>query len=262
MRIVVCIKQVPGTTEVKIDPETRTLIRSGITNVINPFDTYALEEAMRIRERLGEGEVIAMTMGPPQAVDILKEALSLGVDHGRLISDRAFAGSDTLATAYALSLAVKKLAEVDLILCGKQAIDGDTAQVGPSLAERLGIPYITWVRRVRKIDRHRVVAERMMDDGCEVVEAPLPALLTVVKDINLPRVPSLRGKMRARDTQIPIWNAEILAPEPQQVGLDGSPTQVANIFIPTVKGRGELFKGTVAEQVDQLYNRLESLNIV
>ncbi|MBN2416652.1 electron transfer flavoprotein subunit beta/FixA family protein [bacterium] len=249
MNIVVCIKQVPDTAEVRIDPETNTLIREGVASILNPFDTYALEEALQIREKLG-GTVTAVTMGPPQAEAILREAVSMGVDRTLLISDRAFAGADTLATSYTLAKAIEKIGQVDLILCGKQAIDGDTAQVGPGIAVHLGIPQIIFVRKIREISEEKLVAERMIESGAEVVESSLPALVSVVKDINTPRLPSLRGRMAAKNAEIPVWTAADLAVEEARLGLKGSPTWVHKIFSPPAKTGGKVFTGEAADIVD------------
>ena len=191
---------------------------------MNPYDQHALEEAVRLKEQHG-GEVTALTMGPPQAESMLREAVSLGADHVVLASDRAFAGADTWATAYTLEYSLKKLGQFDLILCGKQAIDGDTAQVGPGLATRLDIPYVTCVQKIREVSESGLVVERMMDDGYDVVAVDFPALLTVVKDINDPRVPSLKGKMRAKKAEIKVLSANDIEAEQTCIGLPGSPTQ-------------------------------------
>lgn len=196
MKIVVCVKQVPETTEVKINPQTNTLIREGVASILNPFDLYAVEEAIRIKEKLG-GTVIVLSMGPPQVAESLKETIAMGVDEAVLLSDRAFAGSDTLATSYALAKAVEKIGEVNLIICGKQAIDGDTAQVGPELAEKLGMPHLTYIKKINEINETQITAERMNEDGFERVQMPLPGLITVVKEINEPRMPSLKEIGRA-----------------------------------------------------------------
>ena len=195
MDIIVCIKQVPDTTDVRIDPMTNTLIREGVQSIINPFDMYAIEEGIQLKERFG-GNVIVVTMGPPQAEAALREAISLGADEGILVSDRAFAGSDTWATSYTLAAAIKKIGGFDLIICGKQASDGDTAQVGPGIAAHLDLPQVTYVKKVENIDEKHAKVERMTEEGYEVVETPLPCLLTVVKEINEPRLPSLKGMMR------------------------------------------------------------------
>jgi electron transfer flavoprotein beta subunit len=261
LKIVVCVKQVPGTTEVKMNPETNTLIREGIPNVINPFDLYAIEEALCLKERFG-GTVTAICMGPPSAKEQLREAIGLGVDESVLISDRAFAGADTLATSYTLAKAIEKIGEVDLVLVGKQAIDGDTAQVGPETAENLGWPHLTYVRKINDVASDLLIAERMTDDGYERIELKLPALLTVVKEINEPRLPSLKGKMRAKKAEIPMWGPEDLGVESSRIGLNGSPTQVWKTFIPDHRVEGEVFDGTVSEQVKMLVQRLIEKNII
>ncbi len=255
MKIIVCVKQVPDAKDVKLDPKTNTLSREGVESIMNPFDQHALEEAVRIKEAQG-GEVTVITMGPPQAEAVLRDAVACGADNAVLISDRAFAGSDTWATSYTLGRAVKKLGEFDLVLCGKQAIDGDTAQVGPGLATRLGIPFVTCVQKIRETDGNTVIVERMMDDGYDVVKASLPLLLTVVKDINEPRVPSLKGKMKAKKANITMLSAADLEAEATCIGLPGSPTQVVNVFPPEPRGNKEIFTGSVDEQVDKLVAKL------
>jgi len=201
MNIVVCIKQVPGTTEIKIDPQTNTLVREGVESIINPFDCYALEEAVRLRERYG-GKVTVISMGPPQAEEALRETISLGADETILLSDRAFAGSDTWATAYVLSRAMARIADYDVIICGRQTLDGDTGQVGPGLSEMLGIPFVAYVSRVEEIRDGYIRVQRMVEEGYETIEMALPAVITVVKEINVPRLPSLRGSMKAKTAQI------------------------------------------------------------
>ncbi|NQU40882.1 MAG: electron transfer flavoprotein subunit beta/FixA family protein [Lentisphaerae bacterium] len=258
MHFVVCIKQVPDKTDVKINPETNTLMREGVESIVNPFDTYAIEEAVRLKARVG-GTVTAISMGPPQADAVLREAISMGVDAGILISDRAFAGSDTWATSYTLSQAIKKLGDVDLILCGKQASDGDTAQVGPGIATHLDLPQITYVRKIEEIEEGRIVAERLLESGYEVIESSLPCLLTVVKEINEPRLPSLKGKMAARKADILVWTAADLDCDPTKLGLDGSPTKVVTIFTPPPRGGGEILTGSADEVVPQLIERLKTL---
>ena len=178
MRVIVCVKQVPDTAEVRINPETNTLMRDGVPSIINPYDMHAIEAGLYIREKAG-GKVTVVTMGPPQAETALREAISMGADDAVLLTDRAFAGSDTWATAYTLAKAVEHLG-ADVILCGKQAIDGDTAQVGPEMAEFLDIPHIAYVRKIEEIEDNRIVVQRLMDDGYDVIESSLPVLLTVV----------------------------------------------------------------------------------
>ncbi|MBA7469183.1 MAG: electron transfer flavoprotein subunit beta [Dehalococcoidia bacterium] len=256
MNVVVCLKQVPGTTQVKIDPQTNTLIRQGIENIINPFDTYAIEEGVRLRERTG-GKVTAISMGPPQAETALREAISLGADEGILLSDPAFAGADTWATSYTISAALRKLGQYDLVICGRQTLDGDTGHVGPQLAEMLALPFIAYVSQIEEIADGSLRVQRMVEDGYEVVESPLPAVITVVKEINMPRLPSLRGIARSRSATIPVWGAKELNTDPGRVGLAGSFTQVIRIFSPQRVCQGEIFQGEAEEQVDCLVNRLK-----
>ena len=207
MKIIVCIKQVPDAKDVRLDPETNTLAREGVQSIMNPYDQHAVEEAVRLKEQLG-GEVIVLSMGPPQAEEVLRQAISCGADRGVLVSDRAFAGADTWATSYTLARAVQKIGDFDLILCGKQAIDGDTAQVGPGLAIQLDIPFVTCIQKVREASDKELTMERMMDDGYDVVAVQYPALITVVKDLNEPRVPSLKGKMKSKKAEIQMFAAE------------------------------------------------------
>jgi electron transfer flavoprotein beta subunit len=257
MKIAVCIKQVPDTAEVKINPETGTLMREGVPSIINPYDTHALEAAVQLKEQYG-ATVTVVTMGPPQAADALKECISRGADDAVLLTDRAFAGSDTWATSYALSSAMKKI-EPDLIICGKQAIDGDTAQVGPGMAEMLDMPHVAYVRKVESAEDGVIKVHRLMDDGYDVVEAKLPALLTVVKEINEPRMPSMKGKMKARKAEIPNWSAADIGAEAEKVGLTGSPTQVKNIFAPEMKSDREMVEGTPEEKATKIIEKLREM---
>jgi len=260
MNIIVCIKQVPNTTDVKIDPVTNTLIRDGVESVINPFDVYAIEEGVRLKERFG-GKVTVVTMGPPQAEAALKEAISLGCDEGVLVSDRKFAGSDTWATSYTLSCAVRKIGEFDVILCGKQASDGDTAQVGPGISTHLDIPQVTYVKKIEEITDGKARVERMTEEGYDIVETPLPCLLTVVKEINTPRMPSLKGMMRAKSAQILKWTAADIECEPKSIGLDGSPTRVVRIFTPPPRKGGEIIKGEPSQIAQELTALLKDIVI-
>jgi electron transfer flavoprotein beta subunit len=263
VKIVACIKQVPDTTDVKIDPETRTLVREGVESITNPFDEYAVEEALLTKEKYG-GEVHVLTMGPPQAIEVLKNALAIGADYVYLISDNAFAGSDTWATAYTLAHGIKKIGEVDLVMCGKQAIDGDTAQVGPGVATQLGIPQLTYVSKVREVDveNKRIVAERMLEDGKEIVESSLPALITVVKDINEPRLPSLLGIKKAAKAEIPTWTIEDLLLDKAKCGLEGSPTEVVRVFTPEPRGGGEILEGEPTETIPLLIDKLMEAKVI
>ena len=255
MNIIVCIKQVPETTEVKINPETNTLIREGVKSIINPFDVYAIEEGVRLKEKFG-GKATVITMGPPQAEAVLREAISMGIDEGILLSDRAFAGSDTWATSYALSAAIKKMGSFDLIICGKQASDGDTAQVGPGISAHLDVPQVTYVKKIEEIKDNFARVERMTEEGYEIIEVPLPALITVVKEINTPRLPSLKGMMRAKQTKIIHWRASDIEAEPDCVGLTGSPTQVVKIFTPAPRVGGQMLRGETQEIVEKLVEEL------
>ena len=260
MNIIVCIKQVPNTTDVRIDPVTNTLIRDGVESVINPFDAYAIEEAVRIKERAG-GKVTAITMGPPQAETALKQAIGLGCDEAVLVCDRKFAGSDTWATSYTLASAIRELEDFDIILCGKQASDGDTAQVGPSISAHLDIPQVTYVKKIIEINDKTAKVERMTEEGYDVVETPLPCLLTVVKEINTPRMPSLKGMMRAKTAKITKWTADDLDADPCALGLDGSPTRVVKIFTPEPRKGGEMLKGDTAGVARELVELLKDLTI-
>ena len=256
MEIIVCIKQVPETTEVRINPETNTLIREGVKSIINPFDMYALEEGIRLKERFG-GKVSVISMGPPQAESALREAIAMGCDEAILLTDRAFAGSDTWATSFTLARAIKKIGSFDLILCGKQASDGDTAQVGPGISLHLDIPQVTYVKKIEDISNGLARVERMTDEGYEVIQAPLPALLTVVKEINEPRIPGLRGMMRAKNAKITCWKAEDIQADPQFIGLAGSPTQVIKIFTPPARKGGQILRGEPGEVAQQLAELLK-----
>ncbi len=263
MKIIVCIKQVPDTESlglVKINPETNTLIRNEVPSIINPFDENALEEALRLKEKQG-GKVTVISMGPPQAEEALRKSLAKGADEAILISDCAFAGSDTLATSYTLAATIKKIGEFDLILFGKQAIDGDTAQVGPGVAEWLNLPQITCVRKIDIIEG-KVRAERILEDAFEIVETRLPAVLTVTKEINEPRYASMRGVLKAKKAEIALWKAADLGLDEKKVGLDGSPTQVIRIFTPLPRGKGEILEGSIPEQVELLVNKLREAKII
>jgi len=260
VNIIVCVKQVPDTAEVRINPETNTLIREGVPSIINPYDLHAIEAALQLREKTG-GKVTVITMGPPQAEEALREAISMGVDDVRLISDRAFAGADTWATSYTLYKAIEKLG-YDIILCGKQAIDGDTAQVGPEVAEFLDIPHVSYVRKIDDISKDTIKVQRLMDDGYDVVEASIPVLLTVVREINTPRLPSLKGKMAAKKAVIVKMDMKEIGAEENNVGLKGSPTQVRKIFAPEPKTDRKMLHGSLEEQVSSLVEELRGLKCV
>ncbi len=260
MNFIVCIKQVPDTTEVRIDPETNTLVREGVPSIINPFDENAIEAALQLKEKHG-GKVMVITMGPPQAEKALREAVAMGADEAILISDRAFAGSDTLATSYTLAQAIRRIGDYDLILCGKQAFDGDTAQVGPGLAEQLGIPQVTYAIEA-EIEDKGLRVKRLLEDRFEVVETRLPALITCVKQMNEPRHAGLKGVMKARKAEIPTWTAEDIQADTARCGLDGSPTNVVRIFTPERGREGERLEGECSEVVHTLIQRLREAKVL
>lgn len=257
MKIIICVKQVPDTAEVRINPETNTLMRDGVPSIINPYDVHAIEAGLQIREQAG-GTVTVLSMGPPQAEVALREAISMGADDAVLLTDRAFAGSDTWATAYTLAKAIGVIG-ADIILCGKQAIDGDTAQVGPEIAEFLDIPHISYIRKITEVAAGRIVVQRLMDDGFDVVESSLPVLLTVVRELNSPRLPSLKGKMAAKKAEVRKLTAADISADEGSLGLRGSPTQVRNIFAPEARTDRKMIGGSPEEQVAALIKELADL---
>ena len=267
MKIIACIKQVPDTTEIRMNPETNTLVRTGVKSIVNPLDRFAIEEAVCLREQHG-GKVVVLTMGPSQAEQALREAISVGADEPVLVSDRLFGGSDTWATSYVLSKAIERIGDYGLIICGIQAIDGDTGQVGPGLSAHLDVPQITYVRRIVEIGFQEteveqasrngayIRAERMTEEGYEVIESPLPALITVVKGINEPRLPSLRGKKKAQKAEITRWGASDLDVDTALTGVRGSPTRVVKVYAPPPRKRGELLQGEPGEVSNALVELL------
>lgn len=263
MDCIAMIKQVPDTTEVNIDPRTGSLIREGVEGIINPSDRNAIEAALQIRDLLG-GSVTAISMGPPQAIDAITEALGLGVDRGILLSDKCFAGADTLATSFTLGKAVEKIGTYDLVICGHQAIDGDTAQVGPQLAEYLNLPQITYVISIEKIAEDLIVATRSLENGYERVEYPLPALITVMKELNEPRFARFNRLIDAcqKTAPIEIWNAADLGVKAYQVGLQGSLTNVVRTFAPKFKRKGEILEGTSQEVVEILFIKMKENHLI
>jgi electron transfer flavoprotein beta subunit len=243
MLVVACIKQVPDTTQVKIDPVTNTLVREGIPFIINPFDTHALEESLRLKDRYGF-KVAAISMGPPNTEITMRKALALGVDEAILLSDRVFGGADTLATSYVLSAAIQRLSqeeEVGLVICGKQTIDGDTAQVGPGIATRLGYSQLTLVDKIEHLDTEakKIRVRRKLEGRHEIVEAPLPALLTVVREINHPRYPTVPMRLLSEEAEVMLWDNKVMKLDEFQIGLKGSPTWVKKIFSPE-REKGEI----------------------
>ncbi|MCY6960441.1 electron transfer flavoprotein subunit beta/FixA family protein [Clostridium brassicae] len=262
MEILVCIKQVPGTTKVEVDPVTGVLKRDGIDSKMNPYDLFALETAFRIRKDRG-GKVNVITMGPPQAKDIIKEAYMMGADEGTLLSDRKFAGADVLATAYTLSQGVKMTGNPKLIICGKQTTDGDTAQVGPEIAEYLGIPHVANVRRIIEVGSKTITVEMDMAETVEVQEIEYPCLITVEKDIYTPRLPSYKIKLDTQDREIKLFSFNDFEDKNENhYGLNGSATQVERIFPPEVNTDKELWEGTGENLKDRLFDKLKEMKFV
>lgn len=261
MNVVVCIKQVPETATVKIDLQSITLVKAQGKLIINPFDMYALEEAVRLKEQHG-GKVTTISMGPPEAQEALREATALGVDESILLNDPLFEGCDTLATSYVLSKAINKLDPPDLIICGRQTTDGNTGQVAPQLAEWLGLCFVSYVSKIEEVGKGQATLQRMVDEGHQVVQMSLPGVISVIKEINIPRLPSLRGLMQSKKAQIPTWNARDLDVDVAKVGLAGSPTRVSKVFFPQRVREGELLEGSPREQVDQLLEKLKEAKII
>lgn len=259
MNVVVCVKQVPDTTDVRVDPETNALIREGVESIVNPVDENAMEVALQLRDTHG-GRVTVITMGPPQAEEALRHALAMGADEAVLLTDPASRGSDTLATSYTLARMVRKLGDVDLVLCGKQAIDGDTGQVGPGLAERLGLPQVTLAIEVAVSDGN-LRARRVLDDFFEVLEVSLPAVVTVVKQINEPRRPSMRSVLKAKRAQIKKWSLADLDADSTQTGFEGSPTQVIQVWPPERRSGGKKLEGPADEIAAEIAKVIEEMNL-
>ncbi len=256
MHIVVCVKQVPDTAEVRIDPERGTLVRQGVESILNPLDAHAVEAAVALRERVG-GLVTALSMGPAQAEAALREAVARGCDRAILLTDRAFSGADTWSTSYTLARAIERLDDADLVLCGKQAIDGDTAQVGPGIAAHLARPQAAYVRRIPEADDAALTVECLTDYGTETLRVPLPAVLTVLKDLNVPRLPSLESQMRARRCTIERWGADRIGGDPEEFGLGGSPTRVVRVFTPPGRGKCVLWEGAAGISAAELADALQ-----
>jgi electron transfer flavoprotein beta subunit len=253
MNIIVLIKQVPNTTEVKLDPKTGNLIREGIDTIINPDDLHALEAAVTLKEMYG-ATITVLSMGPPQAIDALSEAMGMGADRAVLLSDRAFAGADTWATSFTLGKAIRKIGEFDLILAGRQAIDGDTAQVGPQVAEFLDLPQVTYVFDIETVNTDNIVVKRKLEDGYERIQCPLPALLTLIGGSRQPRYPLISGLLRACRERAPIqvWNAADIGVTTAEIGLEGSLTHVIRTFAPKFERQSQLLEGGSYEVAQKL----------
>lgn len=253
MHIVVCIKQTPATTNVQIDPDTGTLKREGMAAAINPFDEFAIEESVRIKERLPGSTVSVITMGPPQAEESLRDAISRGCDQAFHLCDRAFAGADTYATSYTLHMGIKKIEKVTgkkvgLIICGKQTNDGDTGHVGPGIAAWFNIPNVAYIKKVEEIKEDYIRVWRMMEDGTDVIEMTLPAVIAVVKEINEPRIASLKGKMAAKKAVVNRWTADDIEADKNKIGLGGSPTVVVSSFNPPPRTGGVRIEGNTPQE--------------
>ena len=262
MNILVCIKQVPGTTKVEVDPITGVLKRDGVDSKMNPYDLYALETGLKIKENNG-GTITVLTMGPPQAKEIIKEAYSMGVDNGVLLSDRKFAGADVLATSYTLSQGINSIEDFDLIICGKQTTDGDTAQVGPEMAEYLNIPHVANVKKIVEVKKDSIEVEMDMPDTVEIVEIKLPALITVEKGIFQPRLPSYKKKVETKDRKIEVRSLNDFKDKNEMnYGLNGSPTQVERIFPPEVNDKREMWHGNSDELILKFEDTLKKLKFI
>jgi electron transfer flavoprotein beta subunit len=272
MKIIVCIKQVPDSTMIKIDPIRGTMIREGVASIINPDDKNALEEALRLRERFPGTSITVISMGPNQALSAIREAMAMGVEKAILLTDPAFSGSDTQATAIVLAAAIRKIAEYDIIICGRQAIDGDTAQVGPQLAEYLDLPQITYVSHIDieyssgaeagASGNGTVVAHRRYEDGFFVMRSPFPVLLTVIKELNIARLPSISGIRAAFSNEVRIWGREDIDADPAAIGLDGSPTKVLRSFVPRHNSRVEFLEGSPRAMAGVLLHKLREEHVV
>jgi len=255
MRIIVPIKQVPETNAVKMDEETGTMVREGVEAIVNPLDLYAIEIAIRLREQHG-GEVATLTMGPPKALKALREAIAMGCDTAVLVSDKAFAGSDTWATSYVLAAAIRTLGDFDLVICGERATDGDTGQVGPGIAAWLSLPVATYVGKVDEVGETTCRVHRLVEDGYEVLETDLPAVLTVVKEVADPRLPTLRGKQKAKRSEIPTLGPGDLDVEEARLGLKGSPTRVVRIFRPKITRECEKVVAADEQAIEEAADKL------
>jgi len=263
MRIIVCVKQVPDTTEVRIDPKTNTLVREGVESILNPYDQFALEEALRLKAERDDVRITVLSMGPPQARKVLLKSLALGADDAVLLSDRDFAGSDTWATSVALSGAVREMGGADIIFCGLQAIDGDTAQVGPEMAQLLDIPQLTYAERVSLTHDLKVRAEQQMEDGSRVLESDTPVLVTCVPTPSfVPKVPPMPGILKAMSKPYEVWDSKRTGADPSDLGLQGSPTQVRRTYSPPPRGEVVMIPGDTREASRSLAHILIDRNIL
>jgi len=262
MKLIVLAKQVPDTNEVKIDPVKGTLIREGVPSILNPDDANAIEEALALKDKYPGTTVSVVSMGPPQAMYMLRECLAMGADDAYLLSSRAFGGADTCATSTTLAAGVRKIGDFDILFAGRQAIDGDTAQVGPQTAQRLGIPSVTYVQKIREVKKNTVVVERALEDGFEVIEVQMPCVLTAIKELNTPRYMTVSQIEDAYKKDIAVWDENALSVNPADVGLVASPTQVYKSFTPPPKGAGEMLTGTVTEMAQTLVAKLNENHVL
>lgn len=260
MNIIVCIKQVPDTTEIKLDPVKGTLIRDGVPSIMNPDDKVGLEFALRLKDKLG-AHVTVISMGPPQAEAILREAYAMGVDRAILLSDRKFGGADTLATSNTIAAALRKL-DYDLIVTGRQAIDGDTAQVGPQIAEHLGLPQVTYVEELDYNGDGVFTARKADEDGYQIVEVDGPCLITALSSGVKPRYMNVRGILEAFDKEVEVWNYDSIDVDPAKIGLNGSPTRVAKSFAKGMKQATQTHEVDADEAVALIINKLKELNVI
>jgi electron transfer flavoprotein beta subunit len=262
MKIIVCAKQVPDTNDVKIDPVKGTLIRDGVPSILNPDDANALEAALELKDKNPGSTVSVISMGPPQASYMLRECLAMGADDAYLLSSRTFGGADTCATSTTIAAGIRKIGNYDIIFAGRQAIDGDTAQVGPQTAQRLGLPSVSYVQKIREVREKSVVVERQLEDGYEVVEIDTPCVLTAIKELNTPRYMTVMSIEEAYKKEIPVWSENDVGLAPGDCGLKASPTQVFRSFTPDPKGKGEMLTGSVSEMAGALVAKLAEKHVI
>jgi caffeyl-CoA reductase-Etf complex subunit CarD len=261
VKILVCVKQVPDTNEVKIDPVKGTLIREGVPSILNPDDANALEAALTIKDENPGTTVAVISMGPSQAAVMLRECLAMGADEAYLLSDRTFGGADTCATSATIAAGIRKVGDIDIIFAGRQAIDGDTAQVGPQIAQRLNLPVVTYVQDV-KLEKGLAIVQRQLEDGYEVIEVQTPCVLTAVKELNRPRYMSIAGIVNAYAKEVKVWGHQDVELDPVCCGLNASPTQVLRSFTPPPKGKGEMLSGTPAAMAATLVEKLKGKHVL
>ena len=254
-RIVIPIKQVPETSNVKMDPETGTMIRKGLEAIINPLDLYAIEAGLQLKEAYG-AQLTVVSMGPQNAEKALREALALGCDDAVLLSDKGFRGADTWSTSYTISQAIRKIGTYDLIICGERATDGETGQVGPGIAAFLELPLVTYVRKIFDVEENSTYLERLVEGGVEINHSELPLLITVVKEIANPRLPTLRGMIKAKKMSIPVWGPSEIEANPNFIGLKGSPTRVVKITKPKIIRKGNVKIGRTTQELEEIADDL------